>query len=310
MAQPPAVPSTVRFRTTATGSVEAVPVRADVEEEEELTPADAVLPPLPSPRTRFRKRYGVVYNTQGPKVRMGMAWALVVAASLGISSLRPYGVAVVFGVVAGVASLQVVDAWHRDRTGSDRWVAALGASSLPVLATLGVSWLGGALLVLVVAAVVTAARQDDDIATVSAAGHTVLSAAVCGMAAASLVLLADYEIGAVIILLVYLLVYDATDYAMGSGASNGIEGPAYGVVSIVGLTILFAVLKVPPFRGTDIWNFAVLAAIACPAGQLLASAMLPKADAFAPALRRLDSLLILAPAWAGLVGLYLQRVSG
>lgn len=300
----------MRFRTTATGSVEAVPVRADVgaEDEEERPAADAVLPPLPSPRTRFRKRYGVVYNTQGPKVRLGVAWALAVVASLGLSSLRPYGLAVVFGVVAGVASLQVVDAWHRHRTGSDRWVAALGASSLPVLATLGVRWLGGALLVLVVVAVITAARAEGGISTAAAAGHTVLSAAVCGMAAASLVLLADYEIGAVIILLVYVLAYDASDYTIGSGASNGIEGPLAGAVSITGFTILFAVLELPPFRGTDIWNFAVLAAIACPAGQILASAMLPKADSFAPALRRLDSLLVAGPAWAALVGLYLQRV--
>jgi hypothetical protein len=141
----------------------------------------------------------------------------------------------------------------------------------------------------------------------AAAGHTVLAAGLCGGAAASLVLLADYEIGAAIILLVYLMVYDASDYVVGSGASNGVEGPVAGGLFIVAVTMLLAVLKVPPFRGVDIWNFALLAAVACPAGQLLASAMLPRADAPAPALRRLDSLLLVAPAWAGLIGLYLQR---
>ena len=55
--------------------------------------------------------------------------------------------------------------------------------------------------------------------------------------------------------------------------------------------------------------FAVLAAVTCPAGQILASAMLPSASVRAPALRRLDSWLIVAPAWAGLVGLYLQRAA-
>ena len=70
---------------------------------------------------------------------------------------------------------------------------------------------------------------------------------------------------------------------------------------------VLAVTEVPPFRGVDIWTFAALAAVACPAGQLLASAMLPRAGARAPALRRLDSALIVAPAWAGLIGLYLQR---
>ena len=69
------------------------------------------------------------------------------------------------------------------------------------------------------------------------------------------------------------------------------------------------VTGVPPFRGADVWTFALLAALACPAGQFLASAMLPNASVRAPALRRLDSLLIVAPAWAGLVGLYLQRAA-
>jgi hypothetical protein len=38
--------------------------------------------------------------------------------------------------------------------------------------------------------------------------------------------------------------------------------------------------------------------VLCPAGQLLASLILPKVDAAAGALRRIDSLLILAPVWA------------
>ena len=42
-------------------------------------------------------------------------------------------------------------------------------------------------------------------------------------------------------------------------------------------------------------------------GQIVASAMLPAAAARAPALRRLDSLLVAAPLWAGLVGLYITR---
>ena len=44
------------------------------------------------------------------------------------------------------------------------------------------------------------------------------------------------------------------------------------------------------------------------AGQILASALLPDPRADAPALRRLDAYLVVAPAWAGLVGLYLAQV--
>lgn len=265
---------------------------------------------MPSPRTAFRKRYGVVYNTQGPRIRLAVAWVVAVVVSLAFEPVRPYGLAMLYAVVAGAAALQVVDSWHEARAGVARWVAALGASTLPVLATQGVRPLGVGLILLVGAALIVARSGDQEMGLVAAAGHTVLSAGLCGGAAAALVLLADYEIGAVIILIVYLMVYDASDYVVGSGASNGIEGPLAGALAIAAVTLLLAVTKVPPFRGADIWNFAVLAAVACPAGQVVASAMLPRADAAAPALRRLDSLLLVAPAWAGLIGLYLQRVAG
>lgn len=272
--------------------------------------AAALLPPAPSPRTAFRQRYGVVYDTQGPRVRVGVLWAASVALALAFRPLRPYGLATLYAVVAGVAAMQVVDAWHAVRSGSDRWVAALGASTLPMLATLGARPLGAGLLVLVGAALAAAAlRQDRQLTLLSAAGHTVLAAGLCGGASAAMVLLADYEIGAVIILVVFLMVYDASDYLVGSGAANGFEGPIAGGLMIAAVAAVVAVTGVPPFRGADVWTFALLAALACPAGQLLASAVLPDASVRAPALRRLDSLLIVAPAWAGLVGLYLQRAA-
>ena len=230
-----------------------------------------------------------------------MLWAASVALALAFRPLRPYGLATLYAVVAGLAAMQVVDAWHAVRGGADRWVAALGASTLPMLATIGTAPVGAGLLGLVAASVAAAAlRQDRDLPVLSAAG-------LCGGASAAMVLLADYEIGAVIILVVFVMVYDASDYLVGSGASNGFEGPAFGALFIGAVACLVAVAGVPPFRGGDVWTFALLAALACPAGQLLASAMLPNAAARAPALRRLDSMLLVAPAWAGLVGLYLQR---
>ena len=289
-------------------SAETAAAPGPVAEPEATVDPATVLPPPPSPRTAFRQRYGVVYNTQGPRIRLALLWAAAVIAVLALRPLRPYGLAVLYGVAAGAAALQVVDAWHEVRTGADRWVAALGASALPVLATASARMVGIGLLVTVVAAVVAASRSTDhDIPLFAAAGHTVLAGGVCGGAAASLVLLADYEIAAVLILITYVMVYDACDYVVGSGARNGVEGPLAGGLFIGAVSALLAVTEVPPFRGVDIWSFAMLAALACPAGQLLASAMLPRADAHAPALRRIDSLLLVAPAWAGLIGLYLQQ---
>ena len=272
----------------------------------------AVALPLPTIQgSAFRQRYGVFYDTQGPKVRVGFLWAVAVVASLAIRNLRPFGLAVLFALVAGAAAAQILDA-HRGRdTTTDRRVASIGASALPILATIGARGLGVGILGLVVAAVLAAlvVPDPDHHAVLGRAGHVVAASVLCGGAAAALVLLADYEIGAVIILLTFVLVYDASDYIVGSGATNGIEGPLAGILFIAATTALFAVVKAPPFHGTDIWSFSVLAMLACPAGQLLASALLPQASARAPALRRLDSLLVAAPAWAGLVGLYLLHVS-
>ncbi|MBX3314431.1 MAG: hypothetical protein KF906_08935 [Actinobacteria bacterium] len=302
-------PSTDRARTGA--KAEARPkVRRDwTGRVRAVRPDPATILPPPTPATAFRQRYGVVYDTHGPRMRVGVLWCLVVVLSLAFEPARPYGLAMVYGIMAGVAARQVVDAWNPGHDGMDRWAAALGGATLPVLATSGTRLLGFGLMVLVVAATIVAFLRPDDERgrpVFASAAVTVMAAGICGGAAAALVLLANYEIGAVIILLIFLMVYDASDFIVGSGASNGVEGPLAGALFIFATSMLLAFTEVPPFRGVDVWNFAMLAAVACPAGQLLASAMLPKAGTKAPALRRIDSMLVAAPAWAGLIGLYLQ----
>ncbi len=270
--------------------------------------SDELLPQYPSNASAFRRRYGVPYDTQGPKVRMGVLWALAVVLAAAPQDLRPWGLAVLYGVVAGAAAAQVVDSHTGDRHSPDRAVAAFGGSALSVAATLGAAALGvGYLALVVVALVVAAATRSHGHQVVARAGQVVAAAGICGGAAASLVLLAQYEIGALIILLVFVMVYDASDFIVGSGASNGLEGPVAGMIFIGAAAAVAAGLGVPPFNGADIWSFAVLAMIACPAGQLLGSAMMPTANERAPALRRIDSLLVVAPLWAWLVGLYLTR---
>lgn len=261
-------------------------------------------PPYP---TGLQARYGVPHVTQGPRIRLGIAWAVGIALSLAVRPLRPFGLAIAYSVAAGFAAMGIVDSQRDDdRASTDRWVAALGASTLAVLATVGAQLLGGGMVALVIAAVATAfVVVDPDRTVVERASQIVMAAALCGGAAASVVLLADYEIGAVIILLVFVMVYDASDYTVGSGTSNGVEGPVAGALAIAATALVFHVVRAPPFRGGDVWWFAVLAVVTCPAGQVLASALLPEAGTRAPALRRLDSLLVTAPLWAGLVGLYL-----
>jgi hypothetical protein len=173
----------------------------------------------------------------------------------------------------------------------------------------GVRGTGTALLVLVAAALAAGvARRSTGDSVTSTAGRVVVRAGLPGLAAAGVVLTGRYEIGAVITLLVLVAVYEASDYVIGSGASNSLEGPLAGIIFMAVVTFVVAELQVPPFEGTDAWVFGGLAAVGCPAGQLVASALLPTARSHAPALRRIDSLLVLAPLWAWLVGLYIARI--
>lgn len=271
----------------------------------------AARPPLAGPVvpwTAVQRRFGVPHDTQGPKARLGVAWAAMVAAAVVVRPVRLFGLAVVFGVVAGFAAMSIIDARRRNRTSTDRWAAGLGASSLAVAATLGSRALGGGFLLLVVGAVAVAYLvADDGRSLVERSSDVVLAAGLCGGAAASIVLLADYEIGAVVILLALSMVYDASDFVVGSGASTAAEGPLAGLLFMVPVAVIFGELGAPPFRGADIWMFALLAMVTCPLGQIVASALLPRPDEHAPGLRRLDSLLVAAPAWAVLVGLYLEH---
>ena len=129
------------------------------------------------------------------------------------------------------------------------------------------------------------------------------------LGAAGVVLTLRLEIGAAVTLVLLVAAYEVGDYLVGSGASSSIEGPIAGIVAMAAICAAIAVLRVPPFDGGAVFVFGGFAALLCPLGQVAASALLPRADAPAPALRRLDSLLLLGPAWPLLVGLLLQELS-
>ena len=77
-----------------------------------------------------------------------------------------------------------------------------------------------------------------------------------------------------------------------------------GLVSLGVVAFLLFLVQPAPFDSRSILLFAVLAGVCCPLGQILASGLLPRGNAWAPALRRLDSYLLAAPIWLllGLVG--------
>ena len=97
-------------------------------------------------------------------------------------------------------------------------------------------------------------------------------------------------------LLIFVSVYEMGDYLVGSGASNPIEGPLAGGAAVIVTGFPMALLLVEPFDVMGAWLLGVVA-LSCPVGQWIASAVLPRAGAHAPALRRIDTLLLLAPLW-------------
>jgi hypothetical protein len=240
-------------------------------------------------------RFGIVYDIDGPRVRLGIVWfvAAVVACAVATAAL-----AVVVAAVAALAAAQTAQAlrnrWRRPSLG----VAAAVGASIPLAAAFGVALAGLTIVVATIAATLLAGavrpRRTDPLVD---SGAVVRSAVFVGLGAAALVVLHRFDVGAAITLLVMASAYEAGDYLIGSGASNAVEGPLSGVLALVVVTGALAVAQPPPFTGGGLWLYAVVAGATIPIGQVIASAILPRAGAPAPALRRLDSYLLSGPTW-------------
>jgi hypothetical protein len=264
-------------------------------------------PPIAPGRHKRGRRYAVVYDLDGPRVRLGIAWFLLIMGALAVDrlvldvQLLPF----VMAGVAAAAAMEIVDAWHGATVGSDRYVAGASAAAIGMSAVLGARLTGlVVLLVVVVALVVAGMRATRRSSILAGAGLTLQACLLPGITAAGVVLSMRYEIGAVLLLLFFVCAFDLGDFLVGSGADSVIEGPIAGGAAILVVTAIAAVVKAPPFHGAGVWAFGVLAVVACPAGQIVGGLLLPDATVRAPALRRLDSLLVIGPLWAWLVGLY------
>lgn len=246
-------------------------------------------------------RFGIVYDIDGPRVRLGFVWfvAALVAIALGVVAL-----AVLVAGVAALAAAQTAQALRTRWRQPARVVAACVAAVIPLAALGGLALTGAAVvvgtLVAVVAAAARSSRRTDPIIDAAA---IVRSSVYVGLAAASIVALYRFDIGAAIVVLLLCSAYETGDYLIGSGASNPVEGPASGMLAVLFVTGALAVVVPPPFDAAGLWFFAVLVVVLAPFGQVFASAVLPRAGAPAPALRRLDSYLLVGPVWLVLLHL-------
>jgi len=253
-------------------------------------PAKAV-----SRRQRFQRRYAVVYDIDGPRVRLGVLWFVVASIALVVG---PVPTAVVYGAAAAVAAAQTSIAWRRRKERPHRMVAALMGGGLALGACFGPTGAGVAVLAGTGAAVFVASTDAASRApTLTDAGWTIRAALPVGLAAMSMVLLTDLDQGSAIALLLLVSAYETGDYLIGSGSRNPYEGPLAGIAAITVVTFIVSSLSISAFDVGQAWIFGAAVAVLAPLGQLLASAVLPTAGAPASGLRRLDSLLLAGPVW-------------
>jgi hypothetical protein len=244
---------------------------------------------------RFRRRYAVVYDIDGPRVRLGILWFIGATIALVVG---PLAAAIVYGACAALAATQTAHVWRRRRQRPNRLVAAGLAGGVALGACFGPEGAGVAVLVGTAAAVAAAALDArSHNRTVADAGWTIQCALPVGLAAMSMVLLTRLDQGSAIALLLLVSAYETGDYLVGSGARNPYEGPVAGIAGITVVTFIVSTLSISAFDVGQAWLFGGAVAVLAPLGQLLASALLPAAGAPASALRRLDSLLLAAPVW-------------
>lgn len=237
---------------------------------------------------------------------MGVLWAIAVFGSLALGRLAfdlPL-VCLLFSAAAAIAAMQVVDAWEKQGPGPTRIVAGVGAAMIGCSSMFGARALGAGILVLVAVSLLISVAEVTKRRPMLATTALLLQASLpVGLVAASLQLVTRYEIGAAVILLAICMGFDLGDYLVGSGAGSVIEGPMAGGLVVLLVVAVAAIIKAPPFDGALVWAFGVAALVLCPLGQVFASWLLPDATTRAGALRRLDSMLLLAPTWVLAAGI-------
>jgi len=250
------------------------------------------------PRTR---RYAVVHDIDGPRVRLGVLWFVV---ALGALVAGPLATALLYATTAAIAAAQTARTWGRRGHRPNELIAAAMAGATGLGACLGAGGAGLGILAGVALALVGAMGERRSNQTrIADAGWTIQCALIPGLAAASMVLLARLDQGSAIALLLLVSAFDTGDFLIGSGSRNRFEGPLAGFAAILVVTFIVSTLPISALDFDQAWLFGGLVAVLAPAGQLLASVLLPDATAPASALRRLDSMLLAAPIWCWGVGL-------
>ncbi len=248
-------------------------------------------------RARSGDRWRIHYDIDGPRVRLGLLWFVgaMVACTIGVPAVVVY-----FGVAFAAAAAHALRTWRARGQPVDPRVALCATGAVVSIAGFGSRAMGAAVLGLVVVALVVAWRSSDEgrwTPVAARAGLLLQVVLPTSVAGGCVVLLAEAEIWAAISLVLIVSAYETGDFLIGSGASNSVEGPVAGGAAVLVTALVVAASGVSFDSVSTAMIFGVAVAPLAFAGQILGSGILPHARAFAPALRRIDSLLLTAPVW-------------
>jgi hypothetical protein len=239
-------------------------------------------------------------DLRGPKVLLGIGWAGVIV--VGVLA-GPIILALVLAPFAASAAAQAAQSWRRVR-GRHRPAsqAAFAAAGVVVLgAAFGVPGLIAASLVAAVGAAAWATTIATSRAGDEAAGSdivlTLACAAVPAAAAVGPVILRTNGLVAALVMVTYALAYDAAAWVIGSGSRHRWVGPLAGMACIASITLGVGSVF-PQFKGNSAWELGFLAAVLTPLGPIVAGLVVGDRRSRIPAVRRLDSLVLLGPVWA------------
>lgn len=220
--------------------------------------------------------------------------------------LSPFTTGLLYGATAGWAARQVVTVWRGTKLQAD---VAAGLAAAPVLASvIGVPF-GVVVLVLALAGGAVFASQEPvaglsgGAGRLAAAGVMVQAVGPVAVAGGAMVLLTAQNPVVAGMLLMMVSAYEVGDFIVGSGGVTPVEGPIAGGLAMVLIGFPGALVFLEPFDEMEVWLLGVVP-VAALFGQWVASAMLPRPDADASALRRIDTLLVLAPIWVAAAGAF------
>lgn len=247
----------------------------------------------------FVERYAVVHDLRGPRVRLGAAWAVVLAVAVVAGS---WPLALLLAATAALAGLQCTMRWSEAGQPANRWLAAGGAAAMVLGAAVNNTVFGVVAVLYALAAVgypdEFAGPPSTDPASAGRAWATMASGWFVGLAGGMAVQVGRIDAVLLFFLLGAVSTYDAGDFLCTEGRRNRWIGPLAGMLGVGVVTAAMYAARPKPFSGGQTVVVGLLVAVLCPAGQLFGSWLLPRSRAHAPALRRLDSWLLAAPVFA------------